>query len=130
MDTKPKIGMPQPPGHDRHTNPAVKYDRDKPPLALISPQFRMEIGKVLKYGEAKYGEANWLRHSGLKVTRLTSAAERHLAAWETGESLDPETGLSHLAHAASCMMMLFEYERREMMTNGGIDDRRFKENKS
>jgi hypothetical protein len=40
-------------------------------------------------------------------------------AWWRGEDTDPETGLSHLAHAGCCLMFLMEYQRNSW----GTDDR-------
>jgi hypothetical protein len=50
-----------------------------------------------------------------------AALLRHLFAWWRGEELDPESGLSHLAHAGCCLMFLMEYRR-----NGWGTDDRFK----
>jgi hypothetical protein len=36
---------------------------------------------------------------------------RHLNAYQKGELKDPETGLSHLAHASCGLMMLLEFEQ-------------------
>jgi hypothetical protein len=52
-------------------------------------------------------------------SRPESAGYRHLTAWSMGENTDPETGLSHLAHAACNMLFLLAYEIRGI----GNDDR-------
>ena len=76
-----------------------------------------EIAEVLTFGAAKYDANNWCR--GARWGRYFAALLRHLFAWWRGEELDPETGLSHLAHAGCCLMFLMEYRR-----NGwGSDDR-------
>ena len=36
---------------------------------------------------------------------------RHIFAWWGGEDKDPETGFSHLAHAACCLLFLMEFQR-------------------
>lgn len=76
-----------------------------------------EIADVLAYGAQKYSANNWCR--GTNWGRYFAALCRHIFAWWRGEDVDPETGLSHLAHAGCCLLFLMEYQR-----NGwGIDDR-------
>jgi hypothetical protein len=41
--------------------------------------------------------------------RYFDAMQRHVWAWRRGESLDPETGMHHLAHAACCLFFLYEH---------------------
>jgi hypothetical protein len=76
-----------------------------------------EIAQVLAFGARKYGEHNWAR--GAAWHRYFRALCSHVFAWWRGEDRDPETGLSHLAHAGCCLVFLMEYQR-----NGwGKDDR-------
>jgi hypothetical protein len=42
---------------------------------------------------------------------------RHMWAWWRGEEKDPETGMSHLWHAACCVMFLIAYEARRAGTD-------------
>lgn len=60
----------------------------------------IEIARVLDFGAKKYARDNWRKGGGLTQCRVIAAALRHIAAYREGEELDPETGLSHLAHAA------------------------------
>lgn len=76
----------------------VKFDQNKPPMDLIPYDSLVEIAKVLGYGEKKYATANWA--NGIQLRRLISASMRHLGQYNSGEDVDSETGLSHLAHAA------------------------------
>jgi len=55
----------------------------------------------------------------MKWGRPYAALRRHMAAWWSGEDNDPETGLSHLSHAACCLAFLVAYEARGV----GNDDR-------
>lgn len=49
----------------------------------------------------------------------TNAALRHLLAFIDGETLDPETGLPHLAHVRCCAAFLLTYAAQNL----GHDDR-------
>lgn len=81
----------------------TKHDEGKPRMELLPTEALTQIAKVLAFGASKYGEHNY--RGGLKYSRLIGAAMRHLTAYNDGEDLDPETGLSHLAHAACCCIM-------------------------
>ncbi len=99
------------------TEKANKADEGKVPLDLISSIALMELGKVLQMGARKYDAHNWRK--GLPWSRIIAAAMRHLVAYNGGETRDPESGLSHAAHAMCCFMFLLEYER----TRPELDDR-------
>lgn len=61
---------------------------------------------VHKLGAEKYGPYNW-RETGVCATTYVAAIMRHLNAWRDGEDLDPESGISHIAHVAcSCNILL------------------------
>lgn len=96
---------------------AVKFDEGKPPLGLISRTALLEEAKVMAFGEAKYGRHNW--KGGMDFSRLGDAMLRHTYAFLDGEDFDPETGLSHLAHARCCAAFLLEYQGKKI----GKDDR-------
>ena len=95
----------------------LKFDNSKPRMELLSPIALMELTKVLDYGAVKYGPHNW--RGGIIYTRLLSAMLRHTWAYVGGESKDPETGLSHVAHAMACGMFILEFE----VTKPELDDR-------
>lgn len=98
---------------------ATKYDRQdgKAPLSMI-PRSALELeARVLEFGAKKYSKNNWKK--GMEWTRLVDSALRHLTAWNEGEELDPESGLSHLAHAKCCLSFLIEYQTKGL----GEDDR-------
>lgn len=82
----------------------LKYDNEKPPLALLDPEFLEEVGRVLGFGARKYAADNW--RNGISHRRLISAAYRHLGAINKGEDIDPESGLPHTGHLGCCIMFL------------------------
>lgn len=99
------------------TGSAVKFDQDKIPLELLSSEALLQTAAVLKFGANKYAAHNWRK--GFVWSRPLGAAMRHLLAFNAGEDKDPESGLSHLAHAACCIMFLLEFEK----THKELDDR-------
>lgn len=86
----------------------VKYDKDKLRYDLISPYALEGLVKILTFGANKYAARNW--EKGINYSRVFGALMRHLWAWWRGESIDPETGESHLHHAACCIMFLQHYD--------------------
>ena len=78
----------------------------KTPLGLI-PSYAMEqTAWVHKFGAERYGAFNW-RKTGVCASTYVNAILRHLNAWRDGETVDPESGISHLAHVAcSCNILL------------------------
>src|SRR6188768_3731582 len=94
-----------------YTKPTIcagtKYDSGKPPMGLISSVAQTEEAKVLAFGAQKYDAHNW--RGGMKWSRVYDAVQRHLVAWNAGEDIDPETGLSHLAHARCGLGFLIDY---------------------
>lgn len=90
---------------------ADKADQGKTPWELLPMDALEEVAKVLGYGAEKYGKWNWTK--GMVASRLVGAACRHLLReWWCGRKVDPETGLSHLAHAICCLLFLLSYELR------------------
>lgn len=99
----------------------VKHDDGKPDMSLLSSIALIEVAKVMTFGKKKYSANNW--RGGFAWTRPLSACLRHVFAFIGGEDKDPETGLSHLAHAICCLMFVLEFT----VTKAGVDDRYKKE---
>lgn len=87
----------------------IKYDDKKPKMHLLPPKAITEVSKVLTFGADKYDEENWRRLDNLQA-RYSSSALRHIFAHLDGEQLDPESGVSHIAHAICCLMFKLEVE--------------------
>jgi hypothetical protein len=96
---------------------ALKFDDGKPGMNLLSREALEQIALVMDFGKQKYDAHNWRK--GFQWSRPLSAAIRHIMAFNDGEDKDPESGLSHLAHAACCIMFLLEFEK----THKDLDDR-------
>lgn len=98
-------------------NAGRKDDGEKPDMSLLSSIAIAKVAAVMTFGKKKYSANNWRK--GLVYTRLLAAALRHIFAYLGGESKDPETGISHLAHAMCDLMMVLEFEE----TRPDLDDR-------
>jgi hypothetical protein len=61
---------------------------------------------VMKYPD-EAGEPNWSR--GMPWSWFYDALRRHIAAFWSGEDINPESGLPHLAHARWMISNLIEY---------------------
>lgn len=96
---------------------AVKYDAGKPRFDLVPAHPLEQLAKLYTKGADKYEENNWLK--GFRFGRTFAALQRHAWAWQDGEDIDPETGLSHLAAVAWNAFALMEFQHRGI----GEDDR-------
>lgn len=96
----------------------LKYDGDKPVMALMPPKAMEEEGKVWTFGAKKYAYWNWTK--GIQYVRILSAILRHTMALMSGQDLDPESGLHHAAHIRCCAGMLIEFHYRNRTD---LDDR-------
>lgn len=95
----------------------VKHNDGKSRLDLIPGKPLIEVGHVMAYGADKYAANNW--RLGLSYSETMGSILRHLVAFNEGDDDDPESGLSHLAHAAAQVLYLLEFH----IEKTGIDDR-------
>lgn len=105
--TDREIAHPIPPD----TTVVIKHDAGKTDWSLMPFEAIEEINKVLDFGAKKYAAHNWRTGSGFKYTRVLSSLLRHTFAWARGEDLDPESGLSHLAHMGCNVVFLIYYNK-------------------
>lgn len=91
------------------TDVGRKFDSEKPKMYLLPPKATVEVAKVLTFGAAKYDEENWRKLEDAQ-NRYSGGALRHIFSHLDGELKDPETNLSHLAHAICCLMFKLELE--------------------
>jgi hypothetical protein len=103
------------------TNPKDLVGRLKPPMHLIPPVANVLESLVFGLGEVKYGPYNWRSHS-VAASVYVSALYRHVAAWFDGEESDPESGMSHLAHARACIAIILDAQSCGKL----VDDRPLK----
>ena len=95
---------------DKHHRPSgSKHDSGKPLMGAVPPNALLAVARVLTFGAEKYGRDNW-RQVESAETRYLDAALRHINAYQRGESTDPESGESHLAHAVCSLMFMLELQ--------------------
>lgn len=88
---------------------AVKFDNDKVDWMILPYDALEEIIKVMEFGARKYARGNFASGEGLEYTRVLNSLMRHILAFSRGEDLDPETGISHMAHAGCNVLFLLHY---------------------
>ena len=99
----------------------------KPQRYSLLPKPALDaISEVLAYGAAKYttdtesGDYNWRKR--YEWSKSHDAMGRHLYAHINGETIDPESGLPHIAHLGAhvCFLLTWLSEGGEA---GEFDDR-------
>lgn len=89
----------------------TKHDQGKPILGAVPPHAELAVGRVLTFGSNKYARGNWDKVEDHE-NRYMDAALRHLNAHRRGELTDSESGESHLAHAACCILFMLDKQER------------------
>ena len=90
----------------------AKADAGKIDLTLVPRQIIWDIGEVRMFGVKKYKDPdNWKR---VEKKRYRAAAMRHFLAYlEDPESVDEESGITHLSHLACNIAFLCEMEHKK-----------------
>lgn len=102
---------------------AVKFDQNKVDWSILPIGASEDIIRVFEFGAKKYARGNFLEGEGLAYTRVLNSLLRHVYAFMRGEDVDPESGLSHMAHAGANVYMLLAYENSK--AGRANDDRVF-----
>ena len=90
----------------------LKFDSAKPNLAILFDTRKAldEVANVMSYGAEKYDRKNWDKCDDKE--RYISASLRHLSAYSSGEKVDSESKLDHLAHAITSLLFVLEMDKR------------------
>ncbi len=86
-----------------------KDDEGKARTDLLPPKAILEVCRILGHGAAKYTD-NGYREVKQPTRRYTAAALRHLLAFMDGEQIDSDSGLPHIAHAATSLLFILELD--------------------
>ena len=92
----------------------IKYDTSKVRWDLVPIDAIEEVAKILTFGSEKYGDNNWQDVDNFN-DRYYAALLRHLVEWRKGNTIDPESGMSHLSHAATNAIFLLWNEMHGML---------------
>ena len=117
-----------PPGLDfgpewRDTDPVTGGSKGRKQAVFANMSLIADVleARVHGFGVQKYpdesGVPNWSK--GMPWSWFYDALRRHIAAYWSGETINPESGLPHLAHARWMISNLLEYAEYGM----GTDDR-------
>ena len=90
---------------------SIKQDQGKVRIDLVEPSFIITVAKIMTYGieEQGYKESSWKKVPN-PINRYYAALMRHILAWRSGETHDPQSRFHHLAHAAANVMILLFFE--------------------
>lgn len=124
--TKPEapVGFKKPSGEfivgDGKPEVRKSFDPDdksmKPPMHLCPVSLPVAVATVFGRGAHNRPDYDWLDEPR-PYTRYMDSLERHINAFKDGHVYDSDTGMPHLWHAATCLAILIEYEKRGVGTN-------------
>lgn len=83
---------------------ADRHNTGKTELSLLPLDCLAEVAKVLMYGAKKYDRDNWRK--GQPGAQILDSLLRHVAAIQSGEERDEESGQLHSAHIATNALFL------------------------
>lgn len=87
----------------------VDWVNGKPMLSLIPYEGLEYEARALMFGITKHGKESWKSLTDKEL--FLDAALRHLNKYASGELIDPESGLSHLAHCKANLGFLSYMEK-------------------
>lgn len=88
-------------------DPKGEAGAKKTPLQLLPPYALAQTALAHAEGAKKYGHWNW-RTNKVCATTYIGAILRHLTAWQDGEDIDADSGLSHIAKIGACCNILLD----------------------
>lgn len=91
----------------------LRYNGGKNRLDLIPCSLIDGVGRVLTFGAQKYAPDNWRKFNQQQVKECIGSAMRHIEQYRQGNWLDPESGLPHLAHAATNLGFILELHKED-----------------
>jgi hypothetical protein len=97
---------------EKYEQKGIKFDEEKLRWDLLPLDLVNETVKVLTLGAKKYGPNNWQKVTD-GIDRYYAALMRHITAYRSGEFLDDESGLTHLAHAMCNLIFLYALEMKD-----------------
>ena len=99
-------------------NPKQGPGRAKPSYRFAPPCSVVWMNEALRGGALKYGAFNWAE-TGVAASDYYDSMNRHLDLWYTGEDIDEESGIHHLAHVMAGAAIILDCWRLKKL----LDDR-------
>lgn len=99
-------------------NPKHAAGKAKQPFHQVPPIALKYLADAMAHGASKYGAYNF-SEAGVVASIYYDAMTRHKLAWFTGEDIDAESGIPHIALMMACGAILLE-----CITKGNLDDDR------
>ncbi len=90
-----------------------KYDAGKLQYSLMPPIALKALAEVLSFGAKRYAPNSW-QNVEEGERRYLDALYRHLESYRSGEAIDSDSGLSHLAHAITNLAFLLHFEQKRI----------------
>lgn len=100
-------------GGQAELDQGLRYNSGKNRLDLIPCSLIDGVGRVLTFGAQKYAPDNWRKFNQQQVRECIGSAMRHIEQYRQGNWLDPESGLPHLAHAATNLGFILELHKED-----------------
>lgn len=72
-----------------------------------------DVALILENGSEKYGERAWEEGKNFEKESNIASIKRHISAYRSGNELDKESGLNHLLHAATRLLMQYTIDKRK-----------------
>jgi hypothetical protein len=98
---------------------AMRFNDGKAQLSyILDADIAMEgMSKVFEFGARKYDRGNWKK--GLTPNEIIDSLLRHLMSYQSGEVLDPESGLPHVDHVLCNAVFLATFGSRSLEKEDG-----------
>lgn len=113
-------------GNDQLPQNEMKFDGDKPRPSLVPIIPIRLVNQVLEFGAQKYAADSWRApdREVVEWSRTYDSVRRHLDEWYMRNDDDEESGLPHLAHAATQLLFLIEHTQRGLGQDNRYDPTR------
>jgi len=97
-----------------------KFDSEKLKWELLPIECIEDVVAILTHGADKYGKHNW-KELDEANDRYYAALLRHVVEWRKGNTIDTDSGLSHLAHAMCNLVFLSWFEKNKSETSNNLN---------
>lgn len=91
---------------------SIRLNQGKIRFDLIPPEFVRSVAEVFTFGANKYSDHNWKGFTSEQQEEIKGSLLRHIYAYLEGEENDPESGLSHLAHAGCNLAFMIYFKNK------------------